>query len=123
MASKQSSSYSQKSNGQWRHVDVYGYEMDKQYFSVGISQHMMNRKDWFVSFSEAKSTTKSFTLGKGWIHAVEQVGDVQLQLTSDKKLIFKNVLYVLGLSRNLFFVSWIGEQSLHVEVVFTARNA
>jgi hypothetical protein len=43
----------------------------------------MNRRDCYVSFVEAKSTTETFTLDKAKTHVVEGHGNVQLQITSN----------------------------------------
>lgn len=59
MASLQSSSsYFEQSNGQWKYVNVSGCETDRWYFHTSVSQGMTNRRDLYMSFVEAKSTTE-----------------------------------------------------------------
>lgn len=75
------------------------------YFDLGVSNHidMTNRKNWFVSFAEDRSRTKTIVLGGGKIHVVEGHGGCTAKLSSGMKSIFENVFYISGLNKNLFF--------------------
>ena len=74
------------------------------YFDMGISQ--LITIGWIGIFLYGSSIhNKNIMLGKNRSRVVEGHGDVQLQLTSSKKLIFKRILYIPGLCRIMLYVA------------------
>jgi hypothetical protein len=71
-------SYSPKFITQWRHINVSVLEVANCYFDLGVSKHMKNRKDLFISIMEVRYKTKKTILGDGRAHVVEGHDNVQL---------------------------------------------
>ena len=64
------------------------------FLDFGALKHMTIKKDWFITFIEAKSKIETTVFGFGWVHFVENCGDVQMKLLDVKKCTFENVHYI-----------------------------
>lgn len=77
------------------------------FFYSGALKHMTHKKQWFVSFVENQSRSKTIVVAHGKVYDVEGRGDVQIKLENGKKITFSNVLTIPSLSKNLLFINEI----------------
>ena len=89
---------------------VLGLEKLIGNFDLGIPRHIeMVLSGMFPLWKLSRA--KTFTLGGSKTHAVKGHGNIELQSTTSKKLVFKNVLYISNLCRNLISVSHVTKKS------------
>ena len=70
----------------------------------GASKHMTGFKEPFVNLSEHESPHK-VKLGDDYQYPIKGSGEASYKLNSGKFLKMKDVLYVLGLKKNLLSIS------------------
>ena len=58
----------------------------------------------------------------GRVYYVKGRGDIQIKLENGKKFMFSNVLYILGLNKNLLSINMITKQNPQLEVVFRGEK-
>ena len=78
------------------------------------SVHMTCNKNWYVNFKETQNGA-SIYLGDNRPHQIKGYGDICVTLSNGTIRHIQNVVYVVGLKKNLIFVSTITDQDLKVE--------
>lgn len=86
------------------------------YVDSGASRHMTGARDQFTQFSE-KRLNLEVELGDEWIVRVVGAGTISFQMESLTPLMVSEVLYVLGLKKNLIWVSTIEDKGYEVTFV------
>jgi hypothetical protein len=87
----------------------------------GASQHFTNKKDWYIDFVENISNSDSIVLSGREEYRVEGKGSVQLQMRG-KRLLFRDVYYILVWKKNLLSISWIMKHSPHLVITMFSSN-
>ena len=82
----------------------------------GASNHMTRYKDSFVNLSEHESSHK-VKLGDDYQYPIKGSGEASYKLDFEKSLKMKDVLYVLGLKKNLLFISALDAKGIRVAFV------
>ena len=80
------------------------------------SKHMMGYKESFVNMSEHESPLK-VKLGNGYQYPLKGSGVDSYKLDSGKYLNMKDVIYVLGLKKNLLSISALDAKGMRVVFV------
>ena len=75
---------------------------------------MTGKKDCFEFLEESTCGSKIY-LGDDSGYEIKGYGDIPLKLPSGDIKHLKNVLYVLGIKKNLIFVSMITDQDMQVQ--------
>ena len=70
----------------------------------GASKHMIGFKESFVILSEHESPHK-VKLGDDYRYPIKGSGECSYKLDSEKSMTMKEVLFVLGLKKNLLSIS------------------
>ena len=79
-------------------------ESDDWLIDSGASKHMTGLKESFVRLSEHESSHK-VKLGDDYQYPIKGSGEYSYKLDSGKSLTMKEVLFVLGLKKNLLSIS------------------
>ena len=82
----------------------------------GDSKHMTGFKESFVRLSEHKSPHK-VKLGDDYQYPIEGSGESSYNLDSGKPLTIKEVLFVLGLKKNLLSISALDAKGMRVAFI------
>eukprot|EP00253_Pinus_taeda_P027305 PITA_27305 len=91
-----------------------GDEDNIWYVDSGASSHMIGKKDCFEFLEESACGSKIY-LGDDSGYEIKGCGDIPVKLPSGDIKHLKNVLYALGIKKNLIFVSMITEQDMQVQ--------
>ena len=90
-----------------------GDEDNIWYVNSSASSHMTSKKDCFEFLEETASGSKIY-LGDENMYEIKGYGDIPVKLPSGDIKHLKNVLYVLGIKKNLISVSTITDQDMQV---------
>ena len=92
--------------------------MKSNYWLVdsGASKHMTGYKESFINMSEHESPHK-VKLGDNYQYPIKGSGVASYKLDSGKSLKMKDVLYVLGLKKNLLSISALDAKGMRVAFV------
>ena len=80
----------------------------------GASVHMTCNKNWYANFKETQNGA-SIYLGDDDAHQIKGYGDILVTLSNGTVHHIRNVVYVLGIKKNLISVSTVTNQNLMVE--------
>ena len=83
----------------------------------GASKHMTGCKESFVKLSEHDSPHK-VKLGDDYQYPIKGSGEPSYKLDSGKSMKMKNVLFVLGLKKNLLSISALDTKRMRVSFVY-----
>eukprot|EP00253_Pinus_taeda_P004307 PITA_04307 len=89
-------------------------EDDIWYVDSGASSHMTGNKEFFDSLEEVINGSKIY-LGDDNVYQIKGHGVISVKLPNGKISHLSNVLYVLGIKKNLISVSMMADQDMHVE--------
>ena len=82
----------------------------------GASKHMMGFKEPFVKLLEYESPHK-VKLGDDYQYPIKGSGESSYKLDSGKSMKMKNILFVLGLKKNLLSISTLDEKGMRVAFI------
>jgi hypothetical protein len=82
----------------------------------GASKHMTGQRDILSCISENKFSQK-VTLGDDYQYPIKGVGESNYKLNSGNSLKIKDVLYVLGLTKNLLSISYLENKGFRVAFI------
>jgi hypothetical protein len=95
-------------------LSVETNDSDVWFVDSGASVHMTCNKNWYANSKETQNGT-SIYLGNDHAHQIKGYGDIPVTLSNGTICHIHNVVYVLGIKKNLIFVSTITDQNLKVE--------
>lgn len=84
------------------------------YVDSGASSHMTGKKEYFEFLEESACGSKIY-FGDDSGYEIKGCGDIPVKLPSGDIKHLKNVLYVLGIKKNLISVSMITDQDMQVQ--------
>lgn len=84
------------------------------YVDSGASSHMTGKKEYFEFLEESACGSKIY-FGDDSGYGIKGCGDIPVKLPSGDIKHLKNVLYVLGIKKNLISVSMITDQDMQVQ--------
>eukprot|EP00253_Pinus_taeda_P029456 PITA_29456 len=90
-------------------------KLDTLFVDSGASIHMTRNKQWFEDFKETSSGANIY-LGDDIGNQIKDYGNIPVVLPNGNIRHIHNVMYVLGIKKNLIFVSTIIDQNLKVEL-------
>jgi hypothetical protein len=82
----------------------------------GASKHMKGQRDILSCLSEKKFSRK-VTLGYDYQYPIKGVGESNYKLNSGTPMKMKDVLYVLGLKKNLLYISALEKKCFRVSCI------
>jgi hypothetical protein len=82
----------------------------------GASKHMMGQRNILSCISE-KNFSQKVTLGDDYQYPIKGVGESNHKLNSGNSLKMKDVLYVLGLKKNLLSISNLEKKGFRVAFI------
>jgi hypothetical protein len=97
------------------HAMIAKGESDLWYTDTGASEHMSDRKDWFINLTEIPKGKHKVMVADDRCLSVKGHGDIFIDRTVAgvvKKGILKQVLYIPELKRNLFSIGQATEMGL-----------
>jgi hypothetical protein len=97
------------------HAMIAKGESDVWYADTGASEHMSDRKDWFINLTEIPEGKHKVMVADDRCLSVKGRGDILIDRTVAgvvKKGILKQVLYIPELKRNLFLIGQATEMGL-----------
>ncbi|MCO5588517.1 hypothetical protein L7F22_042474 [Adiantum nelumboides] len=83
------------------------------YFDSGASRHITSRKDLFCSL-DAAPAGKKVTCANNASYPIKGVGKILITISDSSDLCLPDVLYVLGIKKNLLSVSSLAKNGLRV---------
>ncbi|MCO5554729.1 hypothetical protein L7F22_008263 [Adiantum nelumboides] len=83
------------------------------YFDSGASRHIPSRKDLFCSL-DAAPARKKVTCANNASYLIRGIGKILITISNGSDLCLPNVLYVLGIKKNLLSVSSLAKSGLRV---------
>ena len=89
-------------------------DSDAWFVDSGASVHMTCNKNWYANFKETQNGA-SIYLGDNRAHQIKGYGDIPMTLPNGTVRHIRNVVYVLGIKKNLISMSTITDQNLKVE--------
>jgi hypothetical protein len=102
-----------KHSSSYQHSGTVPTYNDIWLIDSGSSRHIIGYKEHLIDISE-KESHLHFVLGDNAIYTVKGVGTSTFQLDFDIPLQLSEVLYVLGMERNLVFVSTLEDKGYKV---------
>ncbi|MCO5578651.1 hypothetical protein L7F22_032495 [Adiantum nelumboides] len=85
------------------------------YFDSGASRHITSRKDLFCSL-DAAPTGKKVTCANNASYPIKGVGNILITISNGSYLCLPDVLYVVGIKKNLLSISSLAKN--HIWVIF-----
>jgi hypothetical protein len=82
----------------------------------GVSKNMTGQRDILSCISEKKFSHK-LTLGDNYQHPIKGVGESNYKLNLGNSMKMKDVLYVLGLTKNLLSISTLENKGFRVSFI------
>jgi hypothetical protein len=82
----------------------------------GASKHMKGQRDILSSLTE-KDFPQKVSLGDDYQYPIKGMGESTYKLDSGTPLRMKDVLYVLGLTKNLLFISTLDKKGFRVAFI------
>jgi hypothetical protein len=82
----------------------------------GASKHMTCQRD-ILSFLKENNFPQKFTLGDDYQFPIKGVGESDYKLDSGTPMKMKDVLYVLGLTKNLLSISALDKKEFRVAFI------
>jgi hypothetical protein len=89
-------------------------DVDAWFVDSDTSIHMTCNKNWYTHFKETHNSAHIY-LGDDRSYQIKGYGDIPVTLLNGTVRHIHNVVYVLGIKKNLIFVSTITDQDLKVE--------
>ena len=86
------------------------------FMDSGASKHMKGYNESFINMYEHESPNK-VNLGDDYQYPIKGSGEASYKLDSGKSLKMKDVLYVLGLKKNLLSISTLDAKGIRVAFV------
>ena len=80
----------------------------------GCSSHISGRKDWFVNLKPSMKNMVKFANGNTLV--AEGIGDVLIMRKDNKRSVISNVLYILGMKRNLLSIGQLVKKNYKVSI-------
>jgi hypothetical protein len=89
---------------------------DTWFIGSGASKHMTGQRDFLSYLSENKFSQK-VTLGDDYQYPIKGVGESNYKLNSGTPMKMKDVLYVLGLTKNLLSISALENKGFKISFI------